>query len=611
MKVTWVGEQYQDCSLTDCNFRFSVTGGMVMKKNMDDIPDGKLARTSLLLQVAWTVLIALSLGMFFTLNQENLLPAGSHGLVWLFGFVGIRVSSRSIARGFREKELLQNEFVKSEVRYRHLFDQLTSAFVLQEIVFDQSGQPCSYRLLEVNPAFESLTGLKAQEIAGKTLLEVLPTIEAEVLENFLRIALSGQPAHFEYYCTAWDRSLKFSAYRPESNQVACIIEDITKRKKLEEQLRQSQKMESIGTLAGGVAHDFNNILTVIMGSAALLQRKLRNEPEQEKLVNQILSSSERAARLTHSLLAFSRKQTIQLLSLDVNDVVSLQQDFLERIIGEDVRLETAFSSERLPVFADRSQLEQVLMNLAANARDAMADGGVLRIETSRIDSRGHSAEMADCKPGQYALISISDTGSGMDKATSTRIFEPFFTTKERGQGTGLGLSMAYGIISQHNGSISVYSEPGHGTVFRIYLPLQADRSPEEVVPIRKSHPGGGETILLVEDDPHVRATNSAILESVGYNVLTAAAGQEAIDLFDRYVSRIALVILDVVMPGMNGRELCRRLRGLGCDAKILFVSGYTADILQKKGIVDEDINFTSKPLETSPFLGRVRELIDS
>lgn len=582
-----------------------------MKKNMDDIPDGKLARTSLLLQVAWTVLIALSLGMFFTLNQENLLSAGSHGLVWLFGFVGIRVSSRNIARGFREKELLQNEFVKSEVRYRHLFDQLTSAFVLQEIVFDQTGQPCSFRLLEVNPAFESLTGLKAQEIAGKTLLEVLPTIEAEVLENFVRIALSGEPAHFEYYCTALDRSLKFSAYRPESNQVACFIEDITKRKKLEEQLRQSQKMESIGTLAGGVAHDFNNILTVIMGSAALLQRKLRHEPEQEKLVNQILSSSERAARLTHSLLAFSRKQTIQLLSLDVNDVVSLQQDFLERIIGEDVRLETAFSSERLPVFADRSQLEQVLMNLAANARDAMADGGVLRIETSRIDSRGHSVEMAGCKPGQYAVISISDTGTGMDKATSTRIFEPFFTTKERGQGTGLGLSMAYGIISQHNGSISVYSEPGHGTVFRIYLPLQICPNSGFVVTERENPPGGVETILLVEDDQHVRTTHSAILESIGYNVLSAAAGQEAIELFDKYLSRIALVILDVVMPGMNGKELCRRLRTRNPDVKVLFVSGYTADILQKKGIVDEGINFMSKPLETSLFLGRVRELIDS
>jgi PAS domain S-box-containing protein len=386
--------------------------------------------------------------------------------------------------------------------------------------------------------------------------------------------------------------------------------DIHDGKLMEGQLRQSQKMESIGTLAGGVAHDFNNILTVIMGACTMLQMKLEKDVELGPFVQQILSSSERAAKLTHNLLAFSRKQVIKPTSVDMNDVVGVMQDFLGRIIGEDIALETALTDDPLPVSVDRGQIEQVLMNLAVNARDAMPDGGVLRLETTRVDSRDHTLELEGCAPGSYALITVTDGGFGMNAATRTRIFEPFFTTKEIGYGTGLGLSMAYGIMKQHYGTIKVYSEPGEGTVFRVYLPLHGISPDEEPGLVQGGLVGGNENILLVEDDPDVRASNSAILESVGYNVLCASNGREAIDLFKEFGNGISIVVLDVIMPGMNGKEVHGFLRTIRSDVKVLFVSGYTADILSRKGVLTEGLHFLSKPLESRLFLGRVRELID-
>lgn len=388
------------------------------------------------------------------------------------------------------------------------------------------------------------------------------------------------------------------------------LHDITVIKDLEEHLRQSQKMDSIGTLAGGVAHDFNNILTVIMGACTLLMMKTKSDPELEPFIKQILDSSERAAKLTYSLLAFSRKQNIRLLPADLNDIVLTIKEFLERIIGEDVCLETILSPVPLTVSVDRGQIEQVLMNLAVNARDAMPNGGRLRIETSLVAGNGALAGLVGREGETYALINVLDTGVGMNREILTRVFEPFFTTKERGRGTGLGLSMAYGIVNQHEGVIDVCSEPGSGTTFSVYLPIRQSLPDEAVKDRELCLPAGNETILLVEDDDEVRAINKNILVSVGYKVLAASNGDDALKIFDQHQDNLSLVILDVIMPGMNGKELHDRLKSISPEAKILYASGYSADLLHKKGVVPEDVNFLSKPFTPHVFLSKVRELID-
>lgn len=362
----------------------------------------------------------------------------------------------------------QNE---NEEKYRALFNCMAEGFALHEIITNECGEPVDYRFVEVNPAFERLTGKRKEDIVGKTLLEVFPDSEKVWIERYGRVALTGTPESFTEYSKGAGRWYEVSAYSPVHGQFACIFIDVTSAKGLEDQLLQSQKMESIGTLAGGVAHDFNNILTSIMGAGAMLQMKLTDDAELEPFVRQILNSSERAAQLICNLLAFSRNQKIFPLQVDVNAIVSGMQDFFKSIIGNDIILETVCLSEPLPVYVDRGQIEQVLLNLVVNARDAMPGGGVLRLETARVDCMENVQESEGCKPGRYARITLTDAGLGMDAETCVRIFDPFYTTKQIGYGTGLGLSMAYGIIKQHEGTIKVHSVAGKGTVLRVYLPL--------------------------------------------------------------------------------------------------------------------------------------------
>ncbi|MEA5113008.1 MAG: response regulator [Geobacteraceae bacterium] len=394
--------------------------------------------------------------------------------------------------------------------------------------------------------------------------------------------------------------------------------DVTNRKlaeeekqHLENQLHHSQKMEAIGQLAGGVAHEFNNIMTAIIGYAHLLVMKTEEESQLRHFASQILTSAERAAGLTKSLLTFSRKQIANLHQVNVNDTIEKIGSLLSRLIREDVEFKTELCYEPLNILADDGQVEQVLMNLVTNARDALPHGGGVTISTGTafldaefIGGFGYGT------PGSYARISVQDTGLGMDESTVEKIFEPFFTTKEPGKGTGLGLAIVYGIIKQLNGYVTVDSIPGKGTDFTIYFPLisaEGQKSERVSLPLLKT---GKETILIAEDDDDVRRLDRELLEECGYTVIEAANGRQALDLFLKHRDKIDMVIFDVIMPKMNGREVFEEISRIQPDIKVLFISGYTGDILNANCGIDKEFDFLSKPLPPEELLTRVREILD-
>jgi len=389
--------------------------------------------------------------------------------------------------------------------------------------------------------------------------------------------------------------------------------DITERKQLEQQFQQAQKMEAVGRLAGGVAHDFNNLLTAILGSADLVLDDLKpNAPEREE-IQEIRRAALRAADLTRQLLAFSRQQVISPTVLNPNAVVANMDKLLRRLLGEDVDLRTVLTPEPGAIKADPSQLEQVVVNLAVNARDAMPGGGKLTIETQNVElDEEYAGGHVSAQPGSYVMLAVSDTGSGMDAVTQARIFEPFFTTKEKGKGTGLGLATVYGIVKQSGGWIWVYSEPGHGTTFKIYLPrvteAAAPAAPSPVLPISVR---GSETVLLVEDDEMIRALVQKVLKANGYTTLVAESGPAALRLAGQHDGRIHLLMTDVVMPGMNGREVAERLAPAHAGIEVLYLSGYTDDAIVHHGVLEPGIAFLQKPFTPAVLVRKVREVLDA
>jgi signal transduction histidine kinase/ActR/RegA family two-component response regulator len=399
-----------------------------------------------------------------------------------------------------------------------------------------------------------------------------------------------------------------------SNNVAGVIHvvrDITARKKLEEQLRESQKMEAVGHLAGGIAHDFNNMLSAIKGSAHLIRKRIDKDGSVMSLVEQILEASHRATGLVRGLLAYSRKQIIATRPVNVNEIIIRMEKLLLRLIGEDIEISLCLAEEDLTIMADSIQIEQVLMNLAANARDAMPEGGRLFICTEAVKlDRTVIGAYGLHKPGVYACISVSDTGIGIDGDSINNIFEPFYTTKEVGKGTGLGLSIVYGIIKQHEGHITVHSERDVGTIFRMYLPLKTYAAEERPSEHERPFAGGTETVLLAEDEGVVRKTSRDILEDAGYKVIEAIDGDDALSKFMEYKDRIQIVILDVIMPKKNGKEVCEKILEMRPDMKILFTSGYSDDIISKKGILEQGIHFASKPGYPEELLVKIREVLD-
>jgi PAS domain S-box-containing protein len=384
------------------------------------------------------------------------------------------------------------------------------------------------------------------------------------------------------------------------------------RKQLEDQLRQSQKMEAVGQLAGGIAHDFNNLLQVILGNMSILQSSSPAETADGEMLEEVRKAAQRAAELTRQLLAFSRRQIIQPTDLDMNDLVQSALKMLRRVIGEHIELRFMPGLNLATIHADKGQMEQILMNLCVNARDAMPAGGVLTIETENVEiGDAYYGEHPWSLKGEYVLLAVTDTGHGMDEATRTQIFEPFFTTKNIGEGTGLGLATVYGIVKQHGGSINVYSEPGKGTIFKIYLPTV--KRPAESITIKpeKCVKGGTETILVAEDEDMVRKLVVRILENAGYRVLSARDGDDALRLYEEYADEIDMILLDVMMPKLGGREVMDRIQARRPQMPVLFSSGYSQNAVHTGFVISEGLRLISKPYSDTDLLMAVRETLDT
>ncbi len=400
--------------------------------------------------------------------------------------------------------------------------------------------------------------------------------------------------------------------RRDSKLIGGVITfiDISRRKTLEQQLQHSQKMEAIGTLTGGIAHDFNNILTVISGYVGLLKSQIKDDPKLLSKILKIGEAAERGSKLTHGLLAYSRKKSEPSTPVDLNRLIMKTQDFIERVIGERIQKEFNLTDQQLVVLADMSQLEQILINLATNARDAMVDGGVLTITTERTEIDAAFCQMYGYgEPGSYALITVADSGTGISKEIQQKIFDPFFTTKDTGKGTGLGLAMAWGIVKQHKGYILVDSELGKGTQFKIYLPLTNRPVLDLTSEANTSLPGGDELILLVEDDPLVRESTYSILSAVGYQVVSSDCAESALKILNQEEKNISLILSDVVMPGIKGPEFYQEIRKITA-IPVIFMSGYTFDSLREQGLVREGVLLINKPIQPMELLTKIRETLD-
>jgi two-component system, cell cycle sensor histidine kinase and response regulator CckA len=503
----------------------------------------------------------------------------------------------------------------SEIRYRRLFESAQDGILILDFA--------TGKVLDVNPFLTNLLGYSHAELVGKELWEIgtVKDISASRL-NFADLQTKGIIRYDDLPLETRDCrriAVEFvsNVYTADGTQVIqCNIRDITRRKSAEEALRRSEeqlqqagKLEAVGRLAGGVAHDFNNLLSVILGSSELLINDLGATDPRRRGVEAIIEASKRAASLTKQLLTFSRKQASSPLVFDLNSIVRETGRMLPRVIGEHIEIGIVLPVEQVPILADPTQIQQVLMNLAANARDAMSEGGNLTIEVANCEIKLGGGEPSDLTPGSYVTLTVSDTGTGMPPEIQSRAFDPFFTTKELGKGTGLGLSTVYGIVKESGGSISLNSQRGEGTTFRVYLPrakgeiverAATERAPDESL-------RGSETIFLVEDQSELRNLTHKFLQGLGYKVLVAGLPGEAIQIAQQSKGTIDLLLTDVVMPGMNGRALAQQLRPLYANMRVLYVSGF-ADQALEQAVLDTNDAFLAKPFLLRELATRIREL---
>jgi PAS domain S-box-containing protein len=475
------------------------------------------------------------------------------------------------------------------------------------------------KILYVSPAFEKVWGRNRADFDRQVLLTTVHPEDRDRVSAFLKTNTSEATEEF-YRIIRPDgavRSIHDRAF-PVLNQdgklyrVAGLAEDITDQKELEAQLRQAQKMEAVGRLAGGIAHDFNNLLTIIGGYAHMLRESTPVDDPRRESLELILSASNRGSTLTSQLLAFSRRQVLQPKLIQLNNLLTNMDALLRRVMGEHITLHSSLCSDSPWVKADPNQLEQVLINLAANARDAMPNGGQFKIETAIADAPDIGAGNGFAG-GKCVRLRISDTGCGMDSRILQHAFEPFFTTKDVGKGTGLGLSTVYGIVAQNHGAIRVSSEQGHGTAFEIFLPIAHEEKAEEHIKTGSQDPSarwrGNETILIVEDEPDVRRLARETLERLGYDVLHAADGYEALRIIEQHPDPVHLLLTDVIMPLMNGPELAKRVKSARSEITVLYMSGYTDDTLAFHGLAQPDVNFIQKPFTPGTLAEKLRNVL--
>jgi len=531
--------------------------------------------------------------------------------------IGVAIEN---ARLYEEARRREEALRESEELYRKLVAALPDAVLMTDL---------DGRILYASPQAKDLYGSDSVvDLLGRNSFElVAPEDRERATANARRTLAEGVVLNVEYSLLRRDGSryaveLSTTVVRDaggEPKGFVGVVRDITERKKAEgmlwergEQLRQAQKMEAVGRLAGGVAHDFNNLLTAITGYSEMLLNTLEETNPMRKDVEEINKAGQQAALITHQLLAFSRKQALEPTVLDLNAVVADMDGILRHFIGEDIELLTVLEPNLGHVMADQGQMGQVIMNLVANARDAMPHGGKLTIETANVDlDENYAARYASVPPGPYVMLAVSDAGLGMDKETLSRLFEPFFTTKDVGKGTGLGVSTVYGIVKQSGGDIRVYSEPGHGTTFRIFLPrveeAVAEAGAEEVLIQTLT---GSETVLVVEDEESIRSLIGQFLRRQGYTVLEASGGDDALDLCTKHGGPIDLVITDVVMPGLSGPELARKLATPCPGTKVLYVSGYTEHASLRNGFLESGAAFLQKPFAAEALAREVRGVLD-
>jgi PAS domain S-box-containing protein len=521
-----------------------------------------------------------------------------------------------IFRDITERKKAEKELWERDAFIRNILETVDEGF----IIVDRQ-----YRILSANKAFCRSANLQEGQVLGRLCYEVAHHCDKPCFECGEECAVkhtfeTGEPhevshTHVSDNGTKYHVEIKSYPITDASGNVVSAIEtinDVTEQKKLEEQLRHAQKMEAVGTLAGGIAHDFNNILNVIMGYGAMVLDSLESDSPSKDQMNEVLAAAERAANLTKRLLVFSRQQVVDVKPIDVNETILGVQKMLVRIIRENIEFNLDLADSQLKVMADAGQIEQVLMNLTSNARDAMPEGGRLTISTrlQELDDE-YVATYGYGEPGMYTLITVADTGCGMDAETQNKIFEPFFTTKGIGEGTGLGLAISYGIIKQHNGYIKVYSEPGQGTVFKIYLPVVEESGlPDKMTEAPDAVKGGNETVLVAEDDASLRKLTRIVLESYGYSVITAEDGEDAITKFMENTDKIQLAILDMIMPKKSGKEASEVIRGKSPLTKILFASGYTMDNINTRELTESGFDFIIKPIRPQDLLRKVREMLD-
>lgn len=525
---------------------------------------------------------------------------------------------QAIRRALRERDLQRERERAAQIlqetaaRLQGLMDNVADGV----FTIDEQG-----RIETLNPAAVKIFGYDAEQVIGQSFRGLMAEPFASEYDERLRAYLeTGVPTILgrtrEIVGRRCDRThfpvdLAVSETQIGARRVfIATARDLTERKRLEDQFRQAQKMEAVGRLAAGVAHDFNNLLTAIIGSADLTLEALPDDSSDRENLQEIKGAAQRAAGLTRQLLTFSRQQVVSPTVLQLNDVLGELEKLLRRLLGEDVLIHSALSPDCGAVLADAGQIEQVVVNLAVNARDAMPEGGSLTIETQNIDLEAeYPTDQANIPPGRYVMLCVSDTGTGMDAQTKARVFEPFFTTKPVGKGTGLGLATVYGVVKQSGGYIWVYSEVGHGTSFKIFLPRVDAASQPVLVASAPSITNGTGTILVAEDEAGVRQIMRRVLETRGYTVLTARDGGEAMAMAEGHRGPIDLLMSDVVMPDMNGRELARRLTAIRPTLQVLFLSGYTDDAIFQHGVLQPGVFFLQKPFSPGDLARKVQDVL--